>query len=311
LLPHIAREEEMDRVSSGGYALGYLGSGLLLVLIILWIENPAEWGFADSGTATRTGFFAVALWWTVFSIPILRNLREPARLVESDEAGTAGAVRAAFHRLLTTFREFKGDHRQAFILLLAILVYSDGIGTIIRMAAIYASTQGLPQSDVILAILIVQFVGVPFSSLFGWMAGRIGTRNAIFIGLAVYSVITVVAFFMDTVLEFYVMAVLVATVQGGTQALSRSLFASMIPKHRTSEYFGFFSVSDKVAGILGPLVFSTLLTVTGSSRLAILSVLVFFLGGGILLWFVNVGLGHEEARNAERRAVRNTNQPAI
>jgi UMF1 family MFS transporter len=303
LLPHVAKPEEIDRVSTGGYALGYFGSGLLLILNLLWIRFPEWWGFSDATAGTRLAFLSVAIWWLVFSIPLLRVVREPARRLESGEQAAADAVRAALTRLRRTFRDFRGSHRQAFLLLLAVLVYSDGIGTIIRMAAIYATTRGLPDGDIILAILLVQFVGVPFSFLFGNLAGWIGTKRAIFVGLAVYALTTIVAFGMNTVAEFYLLAILVGTVQGGTQALSRSFFASMIPHHRTSEFFGFFSVSEKIAGIAGPLVFSLLLSLSGSSQVAILSILLFFVGGAALLLFVNETEGRREAEEAERRVL--------
>ncbi len=300
LLPHIASRQEIDRVSSGGYALGYLGSGFLLVLNLLWIQYPEMWGISDPGTATRLSFLSVAIWWIVFSIPTLRGIAEPPRQIEADEQRTMDAVKASFRRLHETFSEFRGSYRQAFLLLLAVLIYSDGIGTIIRMAALYASTRGLPESDVILAIVLVQFVGVPCSFLFGNLAGLIGTKRTILIGLAIYVVITVVAYTMTTVGEFYLLAILVGLVQGGTQALSRSLFASMIPRHKTSEFFGFFSFSDKVAGIFGPFVFSLLITVTGSSQTAILSIVAFFVAGGILLAFVDEEKGRSEVMKAEQ-----------
>jgi len=301
LLPHIAGPKEMDRVSGAGYALGYLGSGLLLALNILWIQSPGFWGIPDSETATRLSFLSVALWWLLFSIPTFRGISEPPSQIEADERRGMDAMKVTFQRLRETFMDFRGAYRQAFLFLLAALVYSDGIGTIIRMAALYASTRGLPQEDVILAILLVQFLGVPFSFLFGGLAGFIGAKRSILVGLAVYTLTTIVAYSMDSVAEFYVLAILVATVQGGTQALTRSLFASMIPRHRTSEFFGFYSVCDKLAGILGPMVFTLLIALTGSSQIAILSVSVFFVGGAVLLMLVDVEEGKREAKRAEEK----------
>jgi len=303
LLPHLANDEEIDRVSSGGYALGYLGSGLLLVLNLLWIQFPEGWGFGDSGTATRFAFLSVALWWLGFSIPALRGIKEPPRLIETDERSTMKAIRVSTRRLYETFLELRGTYKQTFLLLLAILIYSDGIGTIIRMAALYASTQGLPQGDVILAILLVQFIGVPCSFLFGGLASAIGTKPAILIGLCVYVATTIVAYSLDTVVEFYILALLVGLVQGGTQALSRSLFASMIPRHKASEFFGFFSFSDKVAGIGGPLLFSTIIGMTGSNQTAILSIMIFFVVGGALLMLVDVEKGRREVMLSEQKVL--------
>lgn len=299
LLPHIAGGDEIDQVSTGGYALGYLGSGLLLVLNVLWIQMPELWGFEDSASATRAAFLSVAVWWLLFSIPLFRRVTEPARLIETGERNTRDSVRAALARLKGTISEMRGKHRQAFLLLLAVLIYTEGIGTIIRMAALYASSRGLPDSDVILAILLVQFFGIPCSFLFGGLAGKIGPKRSIMLGLAVYTGATVLAYRMETVTEFYLLALMIGMVQGGTQALSRSLFASMIPHHRTSEFFGIYAVSEKVGGFLGPMVFSFVITLTGSTQPAVLSIVVFFLVGGGLLFFVNESDGQTEARKAE------------
>ena len=301
LLPHVAKDDEIDRVSAGGYALGYLGSGLLLMLNLSWIQFPDFWGIADAESATRLSFLSVALWWLLFSIPILRNVKEPPRRLEAGEQTRLDAMKAGLRRLSNTFRQFRGTYRQAFLLLLAVLIYTDGIGTIIRMAALYASSRGLPDSDVILAILMVQFVGVPFSLIFGNLAGKIGTKRTILVGLAAYTLATFIAYDMETTTEFYLLALLIGFVQGGTQALSRSLFASMIPRHRTSEFFGFYSVSEKVAGIFGPMIFSLMISLTGSTRPAVLSLIAFFLIGAVLLMLVDVQKGREEALRVEER----------
>jgi UMF1 family MFS transporter len=301
LLPHIASTEEMDRVSSAGYAVGYLGSGLLLTANLLLIQQPSLFGIADGATATRMAFLSVAIWWALFSIPLFRRVAEPPRVLEAEESATSSVILITIHRLWGTLKDLRGSYRQAFLTLLAMFIYNDGIGTIIRMAAIYATTIGVPQQDVIVAILLVQFVGIPFSFLFGGLARRIGTKPAIMVGLLVYSAISILAYNMTSTLEFYILALLVATVQGGTQALSRSLFASMVPKHKASEFFGFFSVFDKVSGILGPLIFSLMIVVTGSTRAAILSVIAFFVVGAALLGLVKVAAGQQVARNAEAR----------
>jgi UMF1 family MFS transporter len=299
LLPHIAVGDELDRVSTAGYALGYLGSGLLLIVNLAWIQKPELFGIPDAGVATRLSFLSVALWWGGFAIPLFRQVAEPPRQIEADESRGASPLRVTLSRLVETFHELRGDYREAFKMLVAVLIYNDGIGTIIRMAAIYAVTLQLPQSSVILAILMVQFVGIPFAFLFGQVAGRIGPKRAILVALAVYVAISLVAYFMTTIREFYLLAFLVGMVQGGAQALSRSLFASMIPRHKAAEFFGFFSVFEKFAGIAGPLIFSLMIWLTGSSREAILSVIAFFAVGGFLLWRVDVETGRTRARAAE------------
>jgi UMF1 family MFS transporter len=205
----------------------------------------------------------------------------------------------AFVRLGETFRELR-SYRQAFLMLLAFLIYNDGIQTIIKMATAYGTELDIGQNALIGAILLVQFVGIPCSFLFGMLAGRIGAKRALFLGLLTYTAISVLGYFMKTAAHFYVLAALVGTVQGGTQALSRSLFASMIPQHKSGEFFGFFSVFEKFAGIFGPLIFAGTIAATGSSRNAILSVILFFAVGGLLLWPLDVHEGQRAARAADQ-----------
>lgn len=298
-LPYIASDEELDRVSSGGYALGYLGSSLLLVVVLAAVKFPATFGLADAGVATRAGFVAVAVWWAVFSLPLFRRIAEPPRQIEGDETSAQSALAVTFRRLFETFRSLRTSYKPTFMMLIAFMIYNDGIGTIIRMAGIYAASRGLPEQAVIFAILLVQVVGIPFAFLFGNLGARIGTKRAILIGVAAYGVISLVAWRMEDINDFYLLALLVAMVQGGTQALSRSLFASMVPKHKSSEFFGFFSVFEKVAGILGPLLFGLMIAWTGSSQTAILSVVVFFIAGGLLLLGVDVEAGQKQAREED------------
>lgn len=297
LLPHIARPDEMDRVSTGAYAIGYLGGGLLLVINLLWILIPGAFGIPDTLTAIKLSFVSVAVWWLVFSIPLFRGVPEPPRLLEHDETGAENPVRAAFVRVRETFHELRG-YRQAFLMLVAFLLYNDGIQTIIRMATIYGAEIGIDRNARIAAFVLVQFVGVPCAFLFGAFADRIGAKTAVFVALAVYTGISILGYFMTTAWQFFVLAFLVGTVQGGAQALSRSLFARMIPKHKSSEYFGFFSVFEKFAGIAGPALFAASVTMFGSSRAAILSVIVFFAAGAMVLTRVNVAEGEAQARQA-------------
>ena len=306
LLPHVARPEEVNRVSTAGYALGYLGSGMLLALNLAWIQKPEWFGLphgpglspADATLPTRLAFLSVAIWWLLFSIPLFRKVAEPPPLLERGEPQLEHPFRAATRRLAETFRRLRG-YRQAFLLLVAFLIYNDGIGTIIRMAAIYGTEVGIGKGPLILSILLVQFIGVPFAFLFGMLADRISAKKAIFLGLIVYAGISVLGYYMKTATHFLILALLVGMVQGGTQALSRSLFASMIPKHHSGEFFGFFGVFEKFAGIFGPATIWLVIRLTGSTRLSILSVIVFFIIGAVLLLKVNVGEGQQQARAAE------------
>jgi UMF1 family MFS transporter len=295
LLPHIAGEAEIDRVSTAGYAIGYFGGGVLLVINAIWILRPQTFGMADAGVASRVSFVSVAVWWLLFSIPLFRRVPEPAT-VAPREPGQPLAI--AGRRLVQTLRELRG-FREAFLLLVAFAIYNDGINTIIKMATSYGAQLGLEAGDMIAAVILVQFVGVPFAFLFGALAGRIGAKRSIYLALAVYVVISLLGFFMTTALHFYLLAFLVATVQGGSQALSRSLFATMIPRTKSAEFFAFFSIFEKFTGVLGPALFAVAVASTDSPRIAVLSIVVFFVAGWVLLSRVDVARGQQIARAAE------------
>jgi UMF1 family MFS transporter len=298
LLPHLVEEKDLDRVSSAGYAIGYLGGGTLLAINLLMIQKPALFGIPDAGTATRLALSSVAIWWIVFSIPLFQKVPEPVVRLEQDERAGGNAFLTGARRLSETFHELR-RYRNAFVLLLAFLLYNDGIQTMIRMATIYGTQIGLPESAMITALLLTQFIGVPCAFVFGWIAQRIGAKTAVFGGLAVYVLITILGYFMRTAVHFFALAILVGMVQGGTQALSRSLFASMIPRHKSSEFFAFFSVFERYAGVLGPAIFAFVVERSGSGRSAILAVAAFFVIGAAILAFVNVGEGRRAARAAE------------
>lgn len=292
LLPHIASGEEIDRVSAAGYASGYLGGGLLLVGNLIALKHPAWLGLADAAAASRASFASVAVWWAVFSVPLLVRVREPVIVGPS-----AGAVREAFRTLALTGRALR-DFRPAAILLVAYLFYNDGIGTIYRMAAIYGAEIGLESGALLATLAAAQLVSIPFAFAFGALGARIGARPALFLSLAVYLGISFGAYFLRTEAHFFALAMAVSVVQGGAQSLSRSLFATLVPRDRSAQFFGLFGVTDKVSGVAGPLVFALVTSATGSSRHAIVSVAAFFLIGGALLWFVDVEAGQRLARAA-------------
>jgi UMF1 family MFS transporter len=291
LLPHVARDDEVDRVSTAAYALGYIGGGLLLAAQLAWIKNPEWFGLPtdDPGLLARLAFVSVAIWWALFSIPLFRKVGEPPAEAPPDD-GRRNAVAVAFLRFKQTLRDLRG-YPHAFVLLLAFLVYSDGIGTVIRMAAIFATELKFDEGVVIGALLLTQFVGIPFAFLFGMLAGKIGPKRCIQGAIVVYVICCLFASQMREEWHLYALAVGIATVQGGAQALSRSLFASMIPRNRSAQFFGFFAVCEKVAGIVGPLVFTLVAAVSGSSRIAVLAIVSFFVLGGWLLSRVDVAAG--------------------
>lgn len=295
LLPHIAGPDEIDQVSSRGYAMGYLGGGLLLAINLAMIMLAPE---EMTGMMTRLSFLSVALWWFVFSIPVLRWVSEPPNRVLAGEAGL-NPVRVSFRRLASTFKDIR-RYRDLFIFLVAFWFYNDGIGTIIKMATIYGAEIGIGQTTLIGTLLMVQFVGIPFTFLFGWLAKKIGTKPSIYISLLVYTGITIVGYFMSQEWHFWALGVAVATVQGGSQALSRSLFSRLVPKSKSAEFFGFFSVSEKFAGIMGPFLFGLVGQLMGNSRLAIVSLIIFFVIGATLLSRVNVDEGVRVAEAEEQ-----------
>jgi UMF1 family MFS transporter len=298
LLPHIAAPDEVDRLSTAGFALGYVSGGLLLGVNLLMIQKPALLGIPDAATATRISFLTVAVWWAVFSIPLFRRVPEPPTLEASAAERGRSIVGIAFGRLGATLRQMR-HYRDAALVLLGFLLYNDGVNTVIRMAAIYGTEIGIAQTSLIAAILMVQFIGIPFAFLFGALAGRIGARRSIFLALSVYVVIAVLGYRMQTAADFFVVAALVGVVQGGAQALGRSLFASMVPRHKSAEMFGFFGVFDKFGGVLGSALFWLMITLTGSSRPAILALVLLFVAGGTILSLVDVERGRAAAREAE------------
>ena len=268
LLPHIARDDEVDRVSTAGYALGYVGGGTLLALNLAWIQKPEWFGLpsgenlssAQATLPSRLAFLSVAVWWLIFSIPLFRRVREPvpAHALRGDDAGEGAADSCRSPPAHRDGARGCARYRQAFWMLLAFLIYNDGIGTIYRMASIYGTEIGIGQGVIIAAIMLVQFVGIPCAFLFGMIAQRIGAKRSIALGLLAYTGICVFGYFMSTATHFLILAILVGAVQGGTQALSRSLFASMVPRDKSGEFFGFFGVAEKFAGIFGPATFAVI-----------------------------------------------------
>jgi len=298
LLPHIAKKNDIDQISTRGYALGYVGGGILLVINVLWFMKPSWFFMPGTGFALRASFFSVAVWWALFSIPLFRNVPEPPVVRTRDES--VNVVQAGFGRLAHTFRQIT-RYKQLLLFLVAFWIYNDGIGTIIKMATAYGDEIGIGLTDMVIALIITQFVGIPFSFGFGWLARRAGTKRSILLGLGVYTLISIAGFFMRTATHFYILAFTVGMVQGGTQALSRSLYGAMVPKSQSAEFFGFFSTSSKFAGIFGPLLFGVVSQIAGGSRLSIISLIVFFIVGGVLLTRLDEQEGIRVAREEDAR----------
>ena len=292
-LPELTDDpKRMDAISAAGYAIGYLGGGLALVLSLVLIKSHDALGMSE-GDATRLSFVLVAAWWAVFTIPILRGVEEVGAGTGRRPEG--GYLRAGSARLLATVHKVKRLPNLGRMLL-AFLLYNSGVGTIITIAAAYGKDElGLETGTLIAAILMIQFVGLPATFAYIALARKVGTRASIHIGLAMYAAVVVYAMQIDTATEFWILGGMVALVQGGTQAMSRSLYGSMIPEGMTAEFFGFFSIFNKVGPFIGPLLFAVVSDLTGSSRSAILFLIVFFILGAIALFFVRPERGRQEA----------------
>ncbi len=299
LLPHVAHPDEIDQVSSKGYALGYLGGGLLLIVNLLMFTKPGWLGIPSEEWGIRLSFLSVGVWWVIFSIPMFRHVKEPPR--SSDYVATVNPLRAGFKRLGHTFRDLR-RYKQLLLFLVAFWLYADGIGTIMKMATIYGTEIGIGMTALVGALLMTQFVGVPFTFLFGYLARKLGTKRSIFLALSVYVLVSIGGYFMAEAWHFWLLAFMVGLVQGGSQALSRSLFGSMTPKARSAEFFGFFDISSKFAGIAGPLLFGVVGQLTGTSRLSIVSLVVFFVVGMLLLRLVDEKEGIRVAEEENRAA---------
>lgn len=299
LLPHVARPDEIDQVSSKGYAMGYIGGGILLAINLVMIMFLPDWLGVDPALMTRLSFVTVAIWWFIFTLPLLLNVKEPPRRIEAGEEGMK-PVQASVKRLTETFREIR-HYRDLSLGMLAFWVYANGIGTIIVMATAYGNELGFGQTTLIGTLLMVQFLAAPFAFLFGWLAKKVGTIKGIYISLAVYTLISILGYFMYQEWQFWVLGALVATVQGGSQALSRSMIGKMIPKSKSAQFYGFFSVFEKFASILGPFLFGVVSTLMGHSRLSIVSLIIFFAIGIFILTKVNLDRGIKVAEEDEKK----------
>jgi UMF1 family MFS transporter len=279
MLLQVASRDNIDSVSGIGYAVGYLGGGLLLAVNVLMYSKPELFGLASQEAAIRVSFVTVAVWWLLFSIPIF--LFMPPR---KDRQGIAisRAWREGFTELARTFREIRA-FRAAVLFLFAYWMYIDGVNTIMKMAVDYGLALGFPADSLIVGILMIQFIGFPATLLFGWLGDRVSPLLGIFVGIAMYCGVTFYAVFMTSVSEFYIMAVVIGCTQGAIQAMSRSYYGRLIPFDRAGEFFGFYNMMGKFAAVLGPLLMGLTAVITGNSRMAIVSLVILFIGGAVLL----------------------------
>ncbi len=287
LLPGIAGKGELDRISALGFALGYLGGALLFAVNVLMVLHPEWFGLEGQLEAMRLSFLMVALWWAVFTLPLVVWVREP--LPSGADRGWQGVV-AGLNQFIHTFEELR-RLRVVGTFLVAYWLYMDGVGTIMRMAIDYGLSLGFGSEGLLTALLVTQAVGFPAALAFGRLGERWGPKAGIYIGLAVYTGVCLWAYDMRTEREFYGLAIAVGLVQGGVQALSRSLYARIIPLDKSAEFFGFYNLLGRFAVIFGPLLMGWAGAVTGSSRLSVLTVVVLFAAGAWVLARVDLGEG--------------------
>lgn len=284
-LPALASGPDLDRLSARGFALGYVGGGMVLLIVVLLVRFHGMLGLADEVAATRLGFLLTACWWTGFSVPAFLWVRESV-LIRPPSFGIHG-LRDCL-RILGELRR----HRDLAVFLLAFLFYNDGIQTIIAVSAIFGREElGLSRTTILGTFLMIQFVAMPGALLFGRLAERWGSKRTIAVCLTLFLVVTLYAFRMQGAAEFWILGLVVALILGGSQAISRSLYAGLIPAGKNAEFFGFYAISGKFASIFGPLLFGLITQLTGSTRMAILALSFFFLVGLLLLGLVNVPRG--------------------
>ena len=283
LLVAVSKEKERNRASALGFSLGYLGGGILFLINVIMFLYPNQFGLENQIEAVLWSFVSVAVWWLIFSLPLYLNVKEPIQNPNKKQINTI--ISDAFGNLLNTARSIK-KFKSAVIFLLAYFLYMDGVDTIIRMATSYGSDIGLSATSMIQALLLTQFIGFPATLVFGHYADKFGYKYSLSFAIIVYILVVLFSAQMDTALEFYLVASVVGLVQGGVQAISRSFFSTLIPENKAAEFFGFYNFIGKSSVFLGPFMVSGIALITGSPSYGILSLLILFIPGLILLWLV-------------------------
>ena len=278
LLPSVASEKRVDFVSSLGYSLGYIGGGLLFLLNVLMYISPSTFGLADGVAAVKVSYLMVGIWWAVFSLPLIIFVKEP----KGERLSLFTAVHDGFSQIRRTLGAL-GRLRNTGLFIVAYWCYIDGVDTIIRMATDYGTAIGFSSESMIVALLITQFVAFPSAILYNIFGHKVGIRKALLVAVGSYSVIAVLGFFMTKEIHFYLLACCIGLFQGGIQALSRSYYSRLIPTEHSSEFYGFFNMLGKFAAIIGPLLIGVVSLITGEQRYGILSLIILFIVGGVLL----------------------------
>jgi len=293
LLPSVAKKQEFDFVSSLGYSMGYLGGGVLFIINILMYQNPQWFGIPDATTAIRLSFVSVAVWWGIFSVPIFLFIPEPNN---KDNVSLLSAISLGWMQLKSTFKEIR-KMKIVGLFLFSYWLYMDGVDTIIRMAGKLALSMGFEASDMLSVLIIVQLIGFPAGLLFNWFSSIITPKKAVLVAILFYTIATSSAYFMNSKLHFYILAGIIGLFQGGIQAISRSLFARLVPKGKEGEFFGFYNMLGKFSAVVGPVLLGTVTLVTGNARMGLFALVILFIGGGLILIRVDFDEGERIAKN--------------
>ena len=300
LLPAVSNKDNVDYVSGVGYAFGYIGGGILIVINFLMITYPSFFGFADSVEGIKWSFVSVALWWAIFSIPIVLFVKEPK--YHKTET-TLQTIKSGFKQLKDTFNEIR-HLKVVFTFLIAYWLYIDGVDTTIRMAADFGITLGFDSTTIMGALVLVQFIAFFATLLYVKFADKIGTKNAIYFAIAAYMVIIFSGYFVTEGWHFYIIAGMIGCFQGGIQTLSRSLYARIIPENKSAQYFGFFNMWGKFAAVIGPLLMGSVTLILSntiddqvlSARIGLQSIMILFILGALALSRVDISEGEKIAK---------------
>jgi len=290
LLPSVASEKRVDFVSSLGYSLGYIGGGLLFLVNVLMYLFPTKFGFIDEVGAIKASFVSVGIWWVVFTLPLILFVKEDKAI---EKLTIAESVKRGLKDTANTIRSIK-ELKTLSLFLIAYWLYIDGVDTIIRMAVNYGTALNFPSESLIIALLITQFVAFPSALAYSWFGTKIGIKKALLVAIGAYAMIAILGFFMSKPSHFYTLAIIIGLFQGGIQALSRSYYTRLIPKEMSAQFFGFFNMLGKFAAIIGPLLMGVVTLATGNNRFGIVSLVVLFVAGGLLLLRVDEEKGKQE-----------------
>tara|TARA_A100001388_G_scaffold271197_2_gene249653 strand:+ start:527 stop:1789 length:1263 start_codon:yes stop_codon:yes gene_type:complete len=285
LIINVSNTESRNQVSAFGFAMGYLGGGLLFVLNVLMFLNPSYFGLNSEVDAVLFSFLSVAIWWSLFTTPLIKYVKENKG--EDLPSSVWQAIKNSLLRVLKTFREIR-QYKNLFYFLLAYWLYMDGIDTVVRMALAFGTDIGLVSSQLIIALIITQFVGFPATIIFGLLAGRYGLKLLLYIGIGIYIFICFGGLVISTIFGFYLMAGVIGLVQGGIQSVSRAVFSKMVPEGKDSEFFGFYNLVGKSAVIFGPLMVGLVSYFFSDPRAGILSLLILFVPGLLVLSMVEI-----------------------